>query len=54
MLHALIPGYLGVAANVAGAIVMWSYGNHWYPFTLTALALPGAWVGGKLRLMQLE
>jgi len=37
---------------------MWSklpaLGPKWYPPLLIALAAPPAWVGGKLRLIQLE
>jgi hypothetical protein len=29
-----------------------AFGPHWYPVALVVLALPAAWVGGKLRLMQ--
>ena len=53
MLHAMVLGFLGLAANVAGAVATWSrvpsLGPHWYPVALTALALPTAWAGGKLR-----
>jgi hypothetical protein len=34
MAHALALGALGVVANIAGAWVNWSYGNHWYPIAL--------------------
>lgn len=58
MLHALILGILGLAASTVGAIVTWnsvpSLGPHWYPLALIALAVPPAWLGGKLRLMQLR
>jgi hypothetical protein len=57
MLHALVLGALGFAASAVGAIVTWnsvpSLGPHWYPLALSALAIPPAWLGGKLRLMQL-
>ena len=48
MTHALIFGAIGVALNILGAIVEWSAGAHWYPFTLAATALPCAWIGAKL------
>lgn len=48
MAHALSLGALGVAANIAGAWVNWSYGNHWYPIALAVTALPCAWLGGRL------
>jgi hypothetical protein len=34
--------------NVAGMIVMWNLGSHWYPIALILLAPPGAWLGGVL------
>ena len=56
MLHALVLGFLGLWANVGGTIATWNkgpeYGPHWYPIALTVLALPAAWVGGKLYLLQ--
>jgi hypothetical protein len=51
--HALFLGVLGLAANIAGTVTMWGVGPAWYPLTLTALAMPAAWAGGKLRVMQL-
>lgn len=58
MMHALVLGALGVVASAAGAIAMWNklpaMGPKWYPLALIVLALPPAWAGGKLRLMQLH
>ncbi|HEY4943663.1 MAG TPA: hypothetical protein VII56_19705 [Rhizomicrobium sp.] len=48
MAHALILGGVGVVLNIAGMIVMWRLGAHWYPIALTLLALPCAWAGGLL------
>ena len=48
MAHALSLGVIGVIANVAGAWVNWSYGNHWYPIALVMTALPCSWIGGRL------
>jgi hypothetical protein len=55
MTHALIGGAIGTVLALAGAIATWNMplGPHWYPIALVVLALPTAWVGGKLRLMQL-
>ena len=40
-----------------GAVAMWDrmpeIGPRWYALVLIVLALPSAWLGGKLRLMQL-
>jgi len=58
MQHALMGGVVGLAVSIVGAAVTWNkgpaFGPHWYPLALIVLALPTAWVGGKLRLMQLH
>ena len=58
MLHALIGGVIGVVASTVGAVTTWNggpaFGPHWYPIALIVTALPCAWVGGKLRVMQLR
>jgi len=55
MPHALVLGALGLAVSILGAAVTWNkgpaFGPHWYPLALVVLALPTAWVGGKLRVM---
>jgi hypothetical protein len=55
--HALILGIVGFVVSTIGAVVTWNkgpaFGPHWYPVALIVLALPTAWVGGKLRMMQL-
>jgi hypothetical protein len=57
MLHALVGGFVGLAVSIFGAAVTWNkgpaFGPHWYPLVLIVLAMPQAWAGGKLRLMQL-
>jgi hypothetical protein len=57
MMHALVLGLLGFVVSIVGAVVTWNmgptYGPHWYPVTLVILAIPTAWVGGKLWLAQL-
>lgn len=57
MQHALVSGVVGLAVSIIGAAVTWNkgpaFGPHWYPLALIVLAMPQAWVGGKLRLMQL-
>ena len=56
--HALVLGGLGFAASLAGAAATWNHqpslGPHWYPIALVLLAIPTAWAGGKLRVMQME
>jgi len=58
MLHALILGVVGVLLSFAGALSTWNkgpeFGPKWYPITLIVMAIPIAWVGGKLRVKQLQ
>ena len=58
MLHALILGVVGVLLSSAGALSTWNkgpeFGPKWYPITLIVMAIPLAWVGGKLRVKQVE
>ena len=58
MQHALVGGLVGLAVSIAGAAATWNkgpaFGPHWYPLALIVLAMPQAWLGGKLRLMQLR
>jgi len=58
MQHALAGGVIGLVLSTVGAAVTWNmgpaFGPHWYPLALIATALPCAWVGGKLREMQLR
>lgn len=57
MMHALVLGLLGFVVSIAGAVFTWNkgpaFGPHWYPVTLVVLAIPTAWLGGKLREQQL-
>ena len=52
MRHAMISGFIGLALSITGAIVMREEGPAWYAISLVVLALPTAWVGGKLKLMR--
>lgn len=54
--HALIGGCIGLVLSTAGAVATWNsgLGPHWYPVALIVLALPSAWLGGKLRVVQLK
>lgn len=58
MQHALAAGVVGLIVSIVGTVVTWNagpaFGPHWYPLALVATALPTAWAGGKLRLMQLR
>jgi hypothetical protein len=48
MTHALVLGGIGVVASAVGAVVAADLGPAWYAWTLVAIALPIAWLGGKL------
>lgn len=54
--HALVAGFIGLVVSIAGAVATWNsgLGPHWYPLWLIVLAVPPAWVGGKIREMQLR
>ncbi len=56
MLHALILGVVGVVLSTVGALSTWNkgpeFGPKWYPITLIVIAVPLAWVGGKLASRQ--
>ena len=58
MTHALVGGFLGLVVSIAGAVATWNkgpaFGPHWYPLALIVLAIPQAWAGGRLRVMQLR
>ena len=56
MAHSLVAGTLGLIVSTLGAIAAWSTtaGQHWYPIALALTALPTAWIGAKLWLMQLD
>jgi hypothetical protein len=53
MLHALILGALGLVLNVATAASMRGQFPDWYLAAGVLLTMPYAWIGGKLREMQL-
>ena len=54
MLHALVLGALGLAFNVAGSVAMWETAPAWYHLASLALVMPYAWLGGRLREVELE
>jgi len=58
MQHALALGALGVAVSIAGTVATWNsgpeFGPKWYPLSLIVMAMPCAWVGGRLRQRQLS
>jgi hypothetical protein len=56
MMHALVLGAIGLAVSILGAAMTWNrtaeFGPHWYPLALVILAMPQAWLGGKVRELQ--
>ena len=54
--HALVLGWLGLVVSAIGAIATWNLGPafepHWYPVALIVIALPCAWLGGRLYLQK--
>jgi hypothetical protein len=56
--HALVFGVIGVVLSTAGVVGTWNrgaeFGPKWYPLALAGVALPCAWLGGKLREVQLS
>ncbi len=52
MKHALILGLIGLVLSSVGAIVAADLGPAWYAWTLAAISLPIAWLGGKLYEMR--
>ena len=54
MQHALLGGAIGMAIGALGAVATWNrgMGPHWYPLALIVTALPTAWLGGKIWLLQ--
>lgn len=52
--HALILGVLGLAFNVAGSIALWDTAPVWYHVVALALVMPLAWIGGRLREIELS
>jgi hypothetical protein len=51
--HALALGVLGLVFNLAGSIAMWHAAPAWYHVVGLSLVLPYAWLGGRLREVQL-
>lgn len=48
MKHALALGVVGLIISIIGAVVAADLGPTWYAWTLAVIALPVAWLGGKL------
>jgi hypothetical protein len=48
MRHALAIGAIGLVTGTAGAAAMWAFAPAWYSLGNVAIALPCAWLGGRL------
>jgi surface polysaccharide O-acyltransferase-like enzyme len=50
--HALILGIIGSVLGLVGTLATWNrgpeFGPKWYAITVIVLAIPTAWIGGKL------
>ena len=54
MRHALVLGALGLAFNAAGTVALWDTAPAWYHLASLALVMPYAWLGGRLREIELR
>jgi hypothetical protein len=48
--HALIMGVIGLTFGILGSIAMWDKAAGWYNISIILIALPSAWIGGKLKI----
>ncbi len=52
MQHALALGIVGVVVSTVATVVTWNrgpeFGPKWYPIALIVVAMPCAWLGGRL------
>lgn len=58
MWHAMVLGIIGFVISLIGAAVTWNtqppVGPHWYALAVAAISIVCAWIGGKLREVQLQ
>jgi hypothetical protein len=57
MLHAMVGAAVGTLVGTLGALLTWKHtelGPHWYPVALIVTGFPCAWIGGKIREMQIS
>ena len=52
--HALVLGFIGFVLSLAGSVATWNrgpeFGPKWFAITVILIAIPTAWIGGKLAL----
>ena len=50
--HAVVLGVIGFVLSLGGTVATWNrgpeFGPKWYPIALMVIAIPTAWLGGKL------
>ena len=50
--HAVVLGVIGFVLSLGGTVATWNlgpeFGPKWYPLLLMVIAIPTAWLGGKL------
>ena len=58
MMYAMIVGVIGFVLSIVGVAANWNkgpaYGPRWFAIALILTTLPCAWIGGKLRVAQLQ
>ena len=58
MWHAMALGVIGFVISLIGAAVTWNaqppVGPHWYALAVAVISILCAWIGGKLREMELS
>jgi hypothetical protein len=56
MWHAMLGAIIGMILGTAGAVATWNkdLGPHWYAVALVVEGIPCAWIGARIRQMQLS
>jgi hypothetical protein len=58
MWHAMVLGVVGLVVSIGGAVATWNIeppvGPHWYALAVAAISIPCAWLGGRIRELQLN
>jgi len=56
MWHAMVGAVIGMVLGTVGAIVTWNkdLGPHWYSIALVIEGIPCAWIGAKIRELQIS
>ncbi len=54
MFHALILGVLGLVFNIFGSYMTWQLYPAWYHVVALVVAMPAAWLGGRIAERQME